>query len=47
MNLFNDLININIEKNMGVCNMTDEFFCLFSNYVFKKFNKNVLIVVNN
>ena len=46
MNFFNDLINIKIEKDMGICNMTDEFFCLFTNYLMKS-KKNVLIVVNN
>ncbi len=47
MNFFDNLIDVEIKKNMGIYNLTDEFFCVFSNYLFNKDNKNILIVVNS
>ncbi|MBQ6323300.1 MAG: transcription-repair coupling factor [Bacilli bacterium] len=47
MKFFDELINLKIEKSMGICNMTDEFFCLFINYINRKNNKNILVVVNS
>jgi len=47
MRFFNDYINVNIEKNMGIYNLTDEFFCVFLNYLYEKADKNVLVVVNS
>lgn len=45
MNFFEDLIDIKITKNMGIYNLTDEFFCVFANHLSN--NKNVLVVVNS
>lgn len=47
MNFFDNLINVKIEKSMGIYNLTDEFFCVFSNYLYNSFDKNILIVVNS
>lgn len=47
MNFFDNLINVKIEKGMGIYNLTDEFFCVFSNYLYNSFDKNILIVVNS
>ena len=47
MNFFRDLINIDLQKNMGIYNLTDEFFCLFLNTIYEKENKNILVVVNS
>ena len=47
MNFFLDLIDVNLERNMGIYNSTDEFFCLFLNNIYLKENKNILVVVNS
>ena len=47
MNFFDNLIDVEIKKNMGIYNLTDEFFCVFSNYLYNSFDKNILIVVNS
>ena len=45
MKFFEELINLNLEKDMGICNTTDEFFCLYLNKLSHE-DKNVLMVVN-
>ena len=45
MNLFNDFIKLDIKKNMGLYNLTDEFFCLYLNSIREK-NNNILVVVD-
>lgn len=47
MNFFDNIIDVEIRKDMGICNLTDEFFCVFANYLHKKTDKNILIVVNS
>ena len=47
MNFFKDLIDFPIEKNMGIYNSTDDFFCLFLNRINRFDDKNVLVVVNS
>ena len=47
MNFFKDIIDVKIRKDMGLCNMTDEFFCLFLNQLYLKEDKNILVVVNS
>ena len=46
MNIFDNLIDIKIEKNMGIAGLTDEFFAVYLNNLKKK-NKNILVVVNS
>ena len=46
MKLFDDLINLNLKKDMGIYNLTDEFFCLLLNKN-NKDKKNILVVVNS
>lgn len=45
MNLFNDFIKVDLKKNMGLYNLTDEFFCVYLNSIREK-NNNVLVVVD-
>ena len=47
MKFFDDLIDIKLEKNMGLCNLTDEFFCLILNKIYRQKHKNILIVVDS
>lgn len=47
MNFFKDLVKFPIEKDMGIYNSTDEFFCLFLNKINIYDNKNILVVVNS
>ena len=47
MNFFEQLMNIEIKKSMGICNTTDEFFCLFLNKISSETDKNILMVVNS
>ena len=46
MNFFDQLIDVSIEKDMGIYNTTDEFFCLFLNKISNNTGKNILMVVN-
>ena len=45
MDFFKEIIQCDLKKNMGLYNLTDEFFCVFLNYL--NFNNNVLVVVNS
>lgn len=47
MDFLNKLINLDVKKGMGIYNLTDEFFCVFSNYLSNNNDKNILIVVNS
>ena len=47
MNFFTNLINFSLEKNMGIYNLTDEFFCLLLNHISITKKKNILVVVNS
>ena len=47
MKFFDELIDIKLEKNMGLCNLTDEFFCLILNKIYREKHKNILIVVDS
>ena len=45
MNFFDDFYKLELKKNMGLYNLTDEFFCVYLNSVRLK-NKNILVVVD-
>lgn len=47
MNFFIDIINIPLKKDMGIYNLTDEFFCLFLKKVVCDNTNNALVVVNS
>ena len=47
MNFFDNLIKIDLQKNMGITGLTDEFFCVYLNGILKQYNKSVLVVVNS
>lgn len=44
MGFFNDLFDLEIKKNMGLYNLTDEFFCVYLNSL--RLKNNVLVVVD-
>ena len=46
MGLFDQFISIDIKKNMGIAGLTDEFFCVYLNNIYEKYNKSILVVVN-
>ena len=46
MKAFNNFIDLNIKKDMGITGITDEFFCVYLNNLFEKYNKNILVVVD-
>lgn len=46
MGLFDQFISVDLKKNMGIAGLTDEFFCVYLNNLFEKYNKNILVVVN-
>ena len=46
MKVFNNFIDLNIKKDMGITGITDEFFCVYLNNLFEKYNKNILVVVD-
>ena len=47
MRFFDDIVDVSLKKDMGIYNMTDEFFCLLLNHSFIKDNRNILVVVNS
>ena len=47
MNVFDDLIHIDYKKGMGISNVTDGFFAVYLYNLYKKENKNILVVVNS
>lgn len=47
MEFFDKIINCEIEKNMGIYNLTDEFFCVFLDNIYNREKKNILVVVNS
>jgi len=47
VNFFDDIINFELKKGMGICNTTDEFFGLILNKINNSQNKNILVVVNS
>ncbi len=47
MNIFENLIDINLKKNMGIAGLTDEFFCVYLKSVLEKYNKSLVVVVNS
>jgi len=47
MNFYNEFINIELKKDMGITGLTDEFFCVYLNNIFNKESKNILVVVNS
>ena len=47
MGLFDQFINVDIKKDMGIAGLTDEFFCVYLNNIFEKYNRNILVVVNS
>ena len=46
MRFFEDIIWSDLKKNMGLINMTDEFFCAYINSLFKS-KKSILVVVDS
>ncbi len=47
MRLFDDLIKFDVEKNIGIIGLTDEFFCVYLNSLLIQKKKNILVVVNS
>lgn len=47
MNVFNNLINIDVKDNMGIVGSTDEFFCLYLNNLLHQKERGILVVVNS
>ena len=47
MNFFDNYLNFDVKKSMGICNVTDEFFCLLLSKIYSRENKNCLVVVNS
>ncbi len=47
MNFFDDVIQFDLKKDMGLYNLTDEFFCVLLKGFLDKYNKNILIVVDS
>ncbi len=47
MNFFDNLIKVDLQKNMGLCGLTDEFFCVYLNSILKRNGRSILVVVNS
>ena len=47
MNSIKTIINTEIENNMGIVGITDSFFCVYLLNLLEKYNKNILVVVND
>ena len=47
MSFFDSIIKINRKKDMSIVGLTDEFFCVYLNNLYKESNENILVVVNS
>lgn len=47
MSFFDNLLKVNVEKDIGIVGATDEFFCLFLNNLLVQKKKSILVVVNS
>ena len=47
MNLLDDVLHFDLKKDMGLYNLTDEFFCVVLEALLKKNNQNILVVVDS
>ena len=47
MSFFDDIIQFNLKKDMGLYNLTDEFFCVLLKGLLENNKKNILIVVDS
>ena len=47
MNFFDNYLNFDLKKSMGICNVTDEFFCLYLNNLLHQKERGILVVVNS
>ncbi len=47
MNIFNKIIKVEEEKNIGVSGVTDEFFCAYLNKIYEQERTNILVVTSN
>ena len=47
MSFFDNFINVDVKKSMGIVGVTDEFFCVYLNQLLEKNKKNILVVVNS
>ena len=47
MNFFNEIIQFKLQKDMGIYNLTDEFFCVLLKAILEKEKKNILVVVDS
>ena len=47
MNFIENLIKIDVKKDMGIVGLTDEFFCVYLYDLFKQKKKSILLVVNS
>ena len=47
MNFFNDIIQFDLKKDMGLYNLTDEFFCVLLKKLLQEKEQNILVVVNS
>ena len=47
MNLFKDLISVDLKKDMGLYNMTDDFFGVYLKSIKDDYKKNILVVVDS
>ena len=47
MNIFDEVLQFHIKKDMGLYNLTDEFFCVLIKGFLEKEKKNILLVVDS
>ena len=47
MSFFDNFINVDVKKSMGIVGVIDEFFCVYLNQLLEKNKKNILVVVNS
>ena len=47
MNFFDNLIHVDVKKNMCIAGLSDELFCVYLYKLFEEKNKSILLVVNS
>ena len=47
MDFFDNLFDFDLKKNLAICDLNDEFFCIFLLKLYHKYNRSTIIVCNS
>ena len=47
MDFFDNLFDFDLKKDLAICDLNDEFFCIFILKLYHKYNRSIIIVCNS